>query len=279
MDNYIALVKDILENHNTRTPEQERTGTGTLSLFGRDLRYDISGFKVPMVTTSKISFDLIVKELLFFIQGSTNIKELTGQNCHIWDEWAVGEATPEKFFDKLVEARLVNSEARQIFMDAFDEEMYGEIGPMYGYNWRFWPRGTHYLSNDLGINPMEYKGWSIDEFGLDMEKMKKFYEHAKAEVSGHELPDFETYCFQFFFSYVDQLMTLIHNLRTNPYSRRLVVTAFNPSYTPIPGLDPDLQPLTGRGALDPCHNFFQCYVKPPVEEGGKMRLSLKFNMR
>lgn len=279
MDNFIALVKDILENHNTRTPEQERTGTGTLSVFGRDLRYDISGFKVPMVTTSKISFDLIIKELLFFIKGGTNIKELMTQNCHIWDDWAVNEETPKKFFKSLVENELVNPEAYQIYMDSFDDGLYGEIGPMYGYNWRYWPRAPHYLSDQNGINPMEYKGWSIEEFGLDMEKMKAFHDCAKEEAGYGKISDFDTYCFQFFFSYVDQLMILIHNLKTNPYSRRHVVTAFNPSYTPIPGIEPDLQPLNGRGSLDPCHNFFQCYVKPPKEEGGKMQLSLKFNMR
>lgn len=152
MDNYITLVKDILDNHNTRTPEQERTGTGTLSVFGRDLRYDISGFKVPMVSTSKISFDLIVKELLFFIKGATNIKELMNQNCHIWDDWAVNETTPTKFFKTMVDNELVKPEAYQIYMDSFDEEVYGEIGPMYGYNWRYWPRGAHYLSDQNGIN-------------------------------------------------------------------------------------------------------------------------------
>lgn len=281
MRNYIELVNDILKNANLRSPEQERTGTGTLSVFSRELRFDLSDNKVPMVTTTRISFDLIVKELLFFIAGNTNIKSLTEQNCHIWDEWAVSEASKDKLADIYAKNGLIQNEETSLvfFKSVVDPELMGEIGPMYGYNWRFWPRAAGPSSADIGINPLEYNGWDISEFGLDMPRFKKFYEESTGVTPEYNLEEFNNYCYRFFFSYVDQLMILIHNLKKNPYSRRHLVTAFNPALSPIPGIDPDVQPLLDRGSLDPCHYAFQCYVKPPADEGGKMRLSMKFNMR
>ena len=102
MKAYLDLLRHV-RDHGTF--KSDRTGTGTYSVFGHQMRFDLSaGF--PLVTTKRVPFRLIVHELLWFLQGSTNIKYLTDHNVHIWDEWA-------------------------------DEN--GELGPVYGSQWRSWP--------------------------------------------------------------------------------------------------------------------------------------------
>jgi len=154
MQQYHDLLKHILDNGTTK---EDRTGTGTISVFGYQMRFDLSkGF--PCVTTKKLHLRSIIIELLWFLQGDTNIKYLKDNNVKIWDEWA-------------------------------DEQ--GNLGPVYGYQWRSWPDG---------------KGGTID-----------------------------------------QIKKLVESLKTNPDSRRHIVSAWN-----VADVD--------NMALPPCHSLFQFYV-------------------
>ena len=154
MKQYHKLLKHVLENGSDKN---DRTGTGTRSVFGYQMRFDLSkGF--PLLTTKKIHLKSIIYELLWFLKGETNIAYLKENGVSIWDEWA-------------------------------NES--GELGPVYGYQWRSWP---------------SQNGETIDQ------------------ISG-----------------------LINQIKTNPDSRRLIVTAWNPS---------DVEKM----ALPPCHCLFQFYV-------------------
>ena len=154
MKQYLDFLRDVLENG---AKKDDRTGTGTLSKFGYQMRFDLSkGF--PLLTTKKLYTRAIIHELLWFLQGDTNIKYLKDNNVSIWDEWADTE---------------------------------GNLGPVYGHQWRSWAT-----------------------------------------------PDGKT---------VDQISEVIHQIKTNPNSRRLIVSAWNVA---------DLS----RMALAPCHCLFQFYV-------------------
>jgi thymidylate synthase len=154
MEQYHHLLKHVLE-HGVR--KGDRTGTGTISCFGHQMRFDLAkGF--PMLTTKKLHFKSIVHELLWFLQGDTNIKYLQENGVRIWDEWA---------------------------------DANGDLGPVYGHQWRHWPT-----------------------------------------PSGDQ---------------IDQISKVVEMIRTNPNSRRLMVTAWNPA-------DVD------RMALPPCHCLFQFFV-------------------
>lgn len=169
MEQYKQLVKFVLENGESR---EDRTGVGTLSVFGTQDRYDLRrGF--PLVTLKKTHFSSIVKELLWFLRGETNIKTL---GCGIWDQWA---------------------------------NEVGELGPVYGKQWRDW-----------------------ETFAVDMGSTYG----AIFETGGE-----------------DQIKELISNLKSDPLSRRHIVSAWNVG---------DL----GQMALQPCHVMFQCYASEISEE-------------
>lgn len=154
MNEYHDLMRRVLD---TGTKKEDRTGTGTLSVFGHQMRFDLSaGF--PLVTTKKLHLRSIIHELLWFLKGDTNIGYLKENGVRIWDEWA-------------------------------DEN--GDLGPVYGHQWRSWP-------------------------GAD----------------GHA---------------IDQIKNVVEQIKTNPDSRRLIVSAWNPADIP-------------KMALPPCHCLFQFYV-------------------
>ena len=156
--------------------KSDRTGTGTRSVFGHQMRFDLrQGF--PLVTTKKVHLKSIIVELLWFLTGSSNNVWLTERGCTIWDEWARED---------------------------------GDLGPVYGVQWRSWP----------------------------------------TPEGGH----------------IDQITEVIKTLKTNPDSRRIIVSAWNVA---------DLYKM----ALMPCHAFFQFYVAPPTTTGGKGQLSCQLYQR
>jgi thymidylate synthase len=205
---YTDLLQDILDNGVTKS---DRTGTGTISVFGRQIRHKMSdGF--PALTTKKLYFKGVVTELLWFLRGDTNIKYLVDNGCHIWD----GDAY--KNFVNIVERSRPKDSSRPIlsqeeFIDRIktDDEFakrWGELGKIYGKQWRSWEKTqSHKVEEGGGDYSIEYKQ-----------------------------------------SPIDQIQNLINDLKTNPDSRRLLVSSWNCS---------DLDQMV----LPPCHYGFQVYTR------------------
>jgi thymidylate synthase len=189
---YQALLKDILDNG---VEKKDRTGTGTLSVFGRQIRHKMSdGF--PVLTTKKMAWKTMVTELLWFLRGDTNIKYLVDNNCHIWD----GDAfmryynsfpTPGKLYEYEGNATDLIKITKEEFINKIktDDEFakkWGELGPVYGKQWRSWGKDFKQVPNETGD-----KVYHITTTGID------------------------------------QIANLINDLKTNPDSRRLMVNAWN----------------------------------------------------
>jgi thymidylate synthase len=191
---YTDLLQDILENG---VRKEDRTGTGTISVFGRQIRHKMSeGF--PLLTTKKMAFKTMVTELLWFLRGDTNIKFLVDNNCHIWDGDAynnygkrmvdiINVVIPAEFMDKgwvkldnhgkygvLSKEEFIN----KIKTDDEFAERWGYLGPIYGKQWRKW-----------GIDRIDFN-------------------------TGDPI-------------YIDQIANLINDLKTKPDSRRLMVNSWN----------------------------------------------------
>jgi len=171
MRQYLDLLQHILEHGGDKG---DRTGTGTRSVFGHQMRFDLSkGF--PLLTTKKVHFRSIVVELLWFLKGDTNVKYLQDNKVTIWDEWATAEQT----------ARFGRPA--------------GELGPVYGHQWR--------------------------NFGATQNEDGSYQKNG-----------------------VDQISWLINEIKTNPNSRRLIVSGWNPKEA-------------SQVALPPCHTLFQFFVQ------------------
>jgi thymidylate synthase len=185
---YLRLLDEVLRSG---VKKSDRTGTGTLSVFGRNLRHDMSeGF--PLLTTKKMYWRGIVTELLWFLRGDTNIKYLVDNDCHIWD----GDAYKVyvKYWEpniEYIDGKAILTQEEFINKIKTDDEFakkWGELGPIYGKQWRSWGEGG-------------YSEW-VNSDGS----------------GGHRT---------FFADTVDQIANLINDLRTNPDSRRLMVNAWN----------------------------------------------------
>lgn len=142
MKQYLDLLKDINENGAIKS---DRTGTGTKSLFGRQIKFDLNkGF--PAMTTKKLFLRGIIHELLWFLRGDNNIEYLVKNDVHIWDEW------PYRAYLKMMDSEIPdsNSPEWQKGLNEFTDKIksdhtfakkYGSLGPVYGYQWRHWPNG------------------------------------------------------------------------------------------------------------------------------------------
>ena len=161
---YQALLQDILDNGVRKT---DRTGTGTISVFGRQIRHKMSeGY--PLLTTKKMAFKTMVTELLWFLRGDTNIKYLVDNGCHIWD----GDAY-KNYVSKTRARKTINGFIDEIKNnDEFAKE-WGELGPIYGAQWRSWEglnSNTDQIANlinDLKTNPdsrrLMVNAWNVGE--------------------------------------------------------------------------------------------------------------------
>lgn len=221
---YQALLQDILDNGVVK---KDRTGTGTKSVFGRQIRHKMSdGF--PLLTTKKMAWKPMVTELIWFLQGGTNIQYLVKNNCNIWngdayknyikktDEWAIKKedvkSIHELKFIGVLTGPISDSRIRQYTKEEFVEmiktndefaERWGDLGPIYGKQWRKWTRVRQVSDTDF--------------------------------TSVLSVP-------------VDQIQNLINDLKNNPDSRRLMVSAWNPA---------EIDEMV----LPPCHYGFQCYTR------------------
>ena len=215
---YQGLLEDILQ---WGVEKKDRTGTGTISVFGRQIRHKMSeGF--PLLTTKKMHWNSVVTELLWFLRGDTNIKFLLDYDCHIWDgdaykryvtHWGnpidpinyelYGPNTTMNCFHE--DKRLYTKEefVKQIKTDETFAKQWGDLGPIYGKQWRNW----------------EYKESWENGFGVHLKETQ-----------------------------IDQIQNLINELKTNPDSRRLMVSAWN-----VGELD--------KMVLPPCHYGFQVYTR------------------
>lgn len=152
---YLDLMADILKNGSWKISHS--TGVRLKSVFGRQIRFDLSaGF--PLLTTKKVFIKGIIHELIWFISGSSNIEYLVNNNVHIWDEWAY------KKYTWAVEAGKAKKSSYEEFLQKIKTDKkflkkWGELGPVYGVQWRRWPKGD---------------GTTIDQLGWAIEKIKKY---------------------------------------------------------------------------------------------------------
>ncbi len=180
---YIELLEHLLENGTVKT---DRTGTGTKSVLGYQMRFDLSnGF--PLLTTKKVPIKAIIHELLWFMRGDTNLKYLADNNVHIWDEWPY-KAYLQKNNLPIPE---INGESWKLGMAEFIEKIksdesfakeYGNLGPIYGYQWRAWPSYA---------KASEGKPTHIDQLKNVIEQIKKSPDSRRLIVSAWNVADID----------------------------------------------------------------------------------------
>lgn len=220
---YLDLLRDVRDNGESK---DDRTGTGTRSVFGRQIRFDLSSGEFPALTTKRLYFSTCKRELLWFLSGDRSLEALARQNVHIWDSW------PYRHYIEVTEGRQVSPEETstpewrsgmkafvgRIATDHAFAERWGDLGPVYGYQWRHWPDG---------------KGGEID-----------------------------------------QIQRAVDTIKTNPASRRNIVSAWNVA---------DIDEMAVAG-LPPCHTMFQFNVRDDrldcqlYQRSADMFLGVPFNI-
>jgi thymidylate synthase len=231
---YQTLLKDILENG----VEKETRNGGTISVFGRQIRYKFKDGKFPLLTTKKMYFKGIVTELLWFLKGDSNIRYLVDNGCHIWNGDAyknyckIAGSMEEPDYNIHIDDPNQNCMRLMTMVEFIDcikkdnefAKKWGELGPLYGKQWRKWNQYTEVcVDNDWG-NGNQGGAWV--------------------------------------FKQIDQIQNLIDDLKNNPDSRRLIVSAWNVG---------EIEDMT----LPPCHYGFQCYTRELTFEE-RWELSIKY---
>lgn len=267
MKQVLDLMRDVLENGYDHP---DRTGTGRRSFIGRMLRFNMKdGF--PIVTSRKISYKSAIAETIGFIQADMFIQSYKNNNCNFWNRWAVKREDVEAYVDSQLKETFNNDKERLSVIDKLVEQFEGCFGPIYGPNWRFIPRN---MTEESLIMGKEFKEEMI---ASDVQRL------LKEDVELEGLVDYEENKYHIlkerYDTVIDPFHELVLSLKNNPYSSRHYVTAWNPEYIPDESFSPQLNVLSGRGALAPCHTMFQCFCEPPKKEGGKIRLILLFYMR
>lgn len=264
MKNFLELLSDIY-HEGCELPD--RTGVGRKKVFGRQLRFKLAdGF--PLLTTNKTPIGHIVKELIWFIHGGSNVNELNSVGVKIWDQWAVREPHVRAFVERNMTENPIDE--REQMISAILEQSEGEIGSLYGTAWREAPRHFYNTSYPT-VMPSDV---APDRLGMINAKWNEMQEHLAANNVSYE-----TFLQTMNYTSIDQLQELIVNLKKRPYSSRHIISAWVPEFIPFETMSPQENVLVGLGALAPCHVLQQYIVLPPKEEGGKQRLSLQMYQR
>ena len=259
MQQYIELAKEILEHGHHHS---DRTGVGRISLYGRMLRWDLKeGF--PLVTTRKVPYKAIIKELLWFISGSNSNQELLDQDVKIWDSWAVKEEHIDNFIAK--HQHVFASENQEVLKSGLQSTFQERVGFMYGRAWRYAP---------ADLVSMLYP--DITEEDIASDKLESYREQYPEYGEGST---WEVYLKARHYDHIDQLQNLIVGLKKRPYSSRHIVSAWLPQFVPFETLSPQENVMLMKGSLAACHTMFQCFVAPPKKEGDKPKLSLMLTQR
>ena len=174
---YLKLVQFILDNG---VQKGDRTGTGTKSIFGYQMRFDLADGSIPLLTSKKMNTNSILHEIIWYMKGDTNTKYLNDNGVHIWDQWADSD---------------------------------GDLGPVYGEMWRQW---------------------------------KTYVQISDGSYASDEP--------------IDQIAEALHQIRTNPNNRRIIVTGWDPYLLPDTSNSFNANVANGKQALPPCHMMFQFYV-------------------
>lgn len=207
MKQYLNFLQHILDHGSEKS---DRTNTGTISTFGTQMRFDLQkGF--PLLTTKKVHLKSIIHELLWFIKGDTNIQYLVQNNVRIWNEWPYAAYKKHQNYQDETMKEFVE----KIKVDDDFAQKHGNLGPVYGHQWRHFDGGGE--------------------------------------------------------SFIDQLKEVIEQIKTNPSSRRLIVSAWNPL-------------MIEKMALPPCHMMFHFYVNDGIlsmlmyQRSGDAFLGIPFNI-
>jgi thymidylate synthase len=207
MNNIDKQYQDLLQSIlDYGVEKKDRTGTGTKSIFGYTIRHNMKdGF--PLITTKKMAWKTMVTELLWFLRGDTNIKFLVDNNCHIWDGDAYKRYSIIAGMSTQVESLTQEEFINKIKTDDKFAKKWGELGPIYGKQWRSWSKFNEKVYTKQ-VREVPEGGRFAETRNVDW-------------IGGSEVV------------YIDQIANLINDLKTNPDSRRLMVNAWNVADLPV----------------------------------------------